>query len=399
MLGVTATAANDANARRPRIDSVDFLRGLVIVIMALDHVRDYVTNVRFDALDLDQTNAALFFTRWITHFCAPAFVFLAGTSAGFQAQAGKSRNELAAFLLTRGLWLIFLELTVVYFGWTFNFQLAAFLQVIWAIGVSMIALAGLIYLPVPAIAALGAIMVLGHNALDGLGTASFNAPTTGLANILWMFLHEQGFTLFGPVPIFAAYPLIPWVGVMALGYVFAGLYRKPEQERRRLIFRLGLAMIGAFILLRGFNVYGDAVPFSAQESVGKTLMSFVNTDKYPPSLLFLLMTLGPAFLILSFAEKWRGPVYEIFVTFGRVPLFFYVAHIYLAHAIAVGLAVSQGFEAEALFTMFLFLPQGYGFGLPVVYLVWFAVIALMYPACVWFAGVKKRSTKWWMSYF
>lgn len=399
MPGFTATASTGANARRSRIDSVDFLRGLVIVIMALDHVRDYVTNVRFDALDLDQSNAALFFTRWITHFCAPAFVFLAGTSAGFQAQAGKSRNELAAFLLTRGLWLIYLELTVIYFGWTFNFQPAAFLQIIWAIGVSMIALAGLIYLPVPAIAALGAIMVLGHNAFDGLGTANFNAPTTGLANILWMLLHEQGFTLFGPVPIFVAYPLIPWVGVMALGYVFAGLYRKPEQERRRLVFRLGLTMIGAFILLRGFNVYGDAVPFSAQESVSKTLMSFVNTDKYPPSLLFLLMTLGPAFLVLSFAEKWRGPVYEVFVTFGRVPLFFYVAHIYLVHAIAVGLAVSQGFEANALFTMFLFLPQGYGFGLPVVYLVWFTVITLMYPACLWFAGVKKRSTKWWISYF
>ncbi len=399
MQDASAMTAIGAAARQPRIQSVDFLRGLVIVIMAIDHVRDYVTNVRIDALDLDQTNEALFFTRWITHFCAPAFIFLAGTSAGFQAQSGKSRNELAMFLLTRGLWLIFLELTVVYFGWTFNFLPAAFLQVIWAIGVSMIALAGLIYLPVPAIAAIGGLMVTGHNAFDGLGTASFNAPTTGAANILWMFLHQQGFTLLGPVPIFVAYPLIPWIGVMALGYVFAGLYRKPEEERRRLIFRLGLAMIGAFILMRGFNVYGEPAPFRAQESFARTLMSFVNTDKYPPSLLFLLMTLGPAFLILSFAGKCRGPIHDFFVTFGRVPLFFYVAHIYVVHAIAVGLAMAQGFEAKALFTMFLFLPEGYGYGLPVVYLVWLSVIAFMYPACLWFAGVKKRSRQWWMSYF
>jgi uncharacterized membrane protein len=386
-------------AKGPRIDSVDFLRGLVIVVMALDHVRDYVTSVRFDPLDLTQTNAALFLTRWITHFCAPVFVFLAGTSAGLQAAAGKTKSELARFLLTRGLWLIFLELTVIYFGWTFNFTPSAFLQVIWAIGVSMIVLAGLIFLPIPAIAAVAAILILGHNAFDAVSAPQFAAPTTGAGPVAWMFLHHMGFTQAGPVAVFVAYPLVPWVGVMALGYVFAGLYRMGEAERGTLLVRAGLVAFAAFAALRGFNIYGDPQPWSAQSGALKTALSFVNTSKYPPSLLFLLMTLGPSLIVLAFAERWRGAIHDFFVAFGRVPLFFYVIHIYLAHAAAAALAVGQGFPAQSLFVHFLFLPQGYGYGLGVVYLVWFAVVAALYPACVWFGRVKKRSRAWWMSYF
>lgn len=393
------TDAAPLSAKRPRIDSVDFLRGLVIVVMALDHVRDYTTAVRFDPLDLTQSDAALFLTRWITHFCAPVFVFLAGTSAGFQAAAGKSKAELARFLATRGLWLIFLELTIIYVGWTFNFTPSAFLQVIWAIGASMIVLAGLVFLPVWAISAFAAVLILGHNAFDAVSAAQFAAPTTGAGPVAWMFLHHMGFTLIGPAPVFVAYPLVPWVGVMALGYVFAGVYRMGEGERRTFLLRAGLAAIAAFAILRGFNIYGDPQPWSAQSGPLKSALSFVNTSKYPPSLLFLLMTLGPAMIVLALAERWRGAVHDFFVAFGRVPLFFYVVHIYLAHAAAVALAVAQGFPATALLVHFLFLPQGYGYGLGVVYLVWFALIAALYPACLWFGRLKKRSRAWWMSYF
>ena len=383
-----------------RIDSIDFLRGLVIVIMALDHVRDYVTNVRFDPLDPDQTNALLYFTRWITHFCAPVFVFLAGTAGGFQRQKGKSVGELSRFLLTRGLWLIFLELTVVLFGWKFNFQPLFFLQVIWAIGASMVVLAGLVFLPLRAIAAIGAVMILGHNLLDGFSApVGFNAPATALPDILWVILHQQAPIQIGPVFIFLAYPLIPWIGVMALGYAFAEFYARGETSRRSLLLKIGLGATAAFLILRGVNIYGDPTPWTSYDTLLKTAMSFFNVQKYPPSLIFLLMTLGPAMIVLSFAERWKGAVYDIFVTFGRVPLFFYVIHIYVAHLAAVGLAVAQGHPASSLMVFFFFFPPDYGVGLGGVYLIWIFVVAALYFPCKWFAGVKQRSKKWWLAYF
>ncbi len=390
-----------AQAAKPaRIDSVDFLRGLVIVLMALDHVRDYTTNIRYDPLDAEQTNLALYFTRWITHFCAPAFVFLAGTSAGFQLQGGKSKATLSKFLITRGLWLILLELTIILFGWKFNFTPMLFLQVIWVIGAGMIFLAALIHLPLWAIAAFGSVMIAGHNLLDGVRVPfDFNNPTSDPGHILWAVLHQLTPLKVGPFFVFLAYPLIPWVGVMALGYVFAELYRRPEAERRSTLLKVGLGASAAFLLLRGINVYGDSQAWAAQDTILKTVMVFLNVNKYPPSLDFVLMTLGPALVVLSFAERWKGAIYDFYVTFGRVPLFFYVLHIYLAHLLAIGLAAAQGHPASSMMVFFFFYPPDYGVGLGWVYAFWILVVGALYFPCLWFAGVKRRSKKWWMSYF
>ncbi|MEO1240351.1 MAG: heparan-alpha-glucosaminide N-acetyltransferase domain-containing protein [Pseudomonadota bacterium] len=401
---------DEVKKAKARIQSVDFLRGLVIVIMALDHVRDYVTNVRFDPLDLEQGDPALFLTRWITHFCAPVFVFLAGTSAGFQAQAGKQGKDLSMFLLTRGVWLIFLELTVVKMGWMFNLQLFIgyhFLQVIWVIGVSMIALAALVWLPLRAIAAIGVVIIVGHHLLAPIDTAVMSGLATGgpfptatsFSDALWLFLHMQGAIPIGPTFAFIAYPAVPWIGVMALGYVFADIYKQEDKHRRSLMMKFGLGLTALFFVLRTINIYGDPSQWAVQDSIVKTMLSFLNTTKYPPSLLFLLMTLGPALVVLALSERWRGKAFDVFVTFGRVPLFFYVIHIYAAHAAAVLLAVLQGNGASSAMTFFVFFPAGHGVGLWGVYAIWITiVVALYFPSC-WFAGVKKRSNSWWMSYF
>ncbi len=401
---------DEVKKAKTRVQSVDFLRGLVIAIMALDHVRDYVTNVRFDPLDIDQTDPALFLTRWITHFCAPVFIFLAGTSAGFQAQAGKQGKELSMFLLTRGVWLVFLELTVVKMGWMFNLQLSIgyhFLQVIWAIGVSMIALAALVWLPLRVIAAIGVIMIAGHHLLapidaavmSGLATGGPFPTATSLGDALWLFLHMQGAIPIGPTFAFVAYPVVPWIGVMALGYVFAEIYKQEDRRRRSLMMKFGLGLTILFFVLRAINIYGDPSQWAVQDSIVKTMLSFLNTTKYPPSLLFLLMTMGPALAVLSLSERWRGKAFDVFVTFGRVPLFFYVIHIYAAHAVAVGLAAIQGNGASSAMTFFVFFPAGHGVGLWGVYAIWFAIVVALYFPSGWFAGVKKRSNSWWMSYF
>lgn len=393
------TAQPESARQSTRITSIDFLRGLVIVIMALDHVRDFTTNARIDPLNPDQTNLALYLTRWITHFCAPVFVFLAGTSAGLLRHAGKSSVELSKFLLTRGIWLIFLELTVVFIGWTFLPPLGvAFLQVIWVIGVSMVILSALVRLPIAAIAAFGLALVAGHNLFDGFGPAPF-AQARNAGDILAMLLHSPGFVGgFGQGP-FIAYPIIPWVGVMALGYVAADLFRLPDEKRRRYLFVGGGALIAGFLILRGVNVYGDAAKWAAYDTTLKTAMSFFNTTKYPPSLLFLMMTLGPAAIVLASAEKWSGRLHDVFVTFGRVPLFFYVLHIYVAHLVGASLGVVQGHKPTEMFLIVFNPPEGFGVSLPGVYAFWLLVVAALYPACRWFAGVKQRSTKWWMSYF
>lgn len=384
---------------KARIDSIDFLRGLVIVIMALDHVRDFTTAARIDPLDPNETNLALYATRWITHFCAPVFVFLAGVSAGLQRFAGKPAPELSKFLLTRGLWLIFLELTVIFVGWTFLPPLGvAFLQVIWAIGVSMVILAALVRLPVAAIAAFGLALVVGHNLFDGVGPEPFS-QAQGAGDVALMLLHSPGFVgepFRGP---FIAYPIVPWAGVMALGFVAAAMFRWPETRRRKWLLVGGAALIALFLILRAGNFYGDPSGWTARETAIKSVMSFLNTTKYPPSLLFLMMTLGPAAIILALAENWRGRAFDFFVTFGRVPLFFYVLHIYLAHLIGVALGLYQGHDLFSLTIVMFNPPEGFGVGLPGVYAFWLLVVAMLYPACRWFAGVKRRSTKWWMAYF
>lgn len=387
---IPASSTITTRADRQRLDSIDLLRGTVMVLMALDHVRDYFSEARFDPLDLTQTNAVLFATRWITHFCAPAFILLAGTSA-YLISKKRTRPELSRFLLTRGLWLVFLELTVVIFAWSFDlsYKGGLDLQVIWAIGWSMIAMAALVCLPVSAVGAIGIVMIFGHNALDGIKPEAFGAWAP-----LWNVLH-----VYGPIPHgFVIYPLVPWIGVMAAGYALGTVYGLPDARRRRILSRLGLAAIACFLALRALNLYGDPQPWSAQRSSLFSVLSFMNLAKYPPSLLYLLATLGPALLALAWFEHARGAAARCFVTIGRVPLFFYVVHIALAHLLAGLTALMLGYGTTVLTTRPWELTSGWGFGLPVVYAVWAIVVLALYPACRWFAAIKQRRRDWWLSY-
>ncbi len=408
---------------RKRVDAIDLLRGIVMVIMMLDHTRDFVHSgaFTFDPTDLSQTTPLLFLTRWITHYCAPVFVFLAGTGAYFQFARGKSKADLSRFLLSRGLWLIVLELTVVRFGIFFNadYRFLGFLQVIWVIGVSMIVLAALIHLPLKLISAFGIAMIALHNLLDGFRVAGWRGPGSavpGFASKFWMVLHQafSAFPIAGfPSPIIVVvYPLIPWVGVMAAGYAFGALYQKDFAVRRRLLLIIGAAATGLFILLRAIDFYGEPQKWSAQKSLLFTLFSFVNTTKYPPSFGFLLMTLGPAILALACFERRSAAnlsggfvtaIRNAFVTFGRVPLFFYILQWYTAHLLAVGLEFIAGQPVSYQFASPIDkfntpAPANLGFRLWVVYLVWIVGVLLLYPLCKWFAGVKARRRDWWLSY-
>jgi len=399
---------------RQRIDSIDLLRGIVMVIMMLDHTRDFVHKggLLFDPTDLTRTTTALFLTRWITHFCAPVFVFLAGAGAYLQFARGKNKGELSKFLVTRGLWLIVLECTLVKFGafFTLDYRFLGFLQVIWVIGVSMITLAALIYLPLKVTAGFGLIMIALHNLLDRFQVQPWQGPQSPVPSVgakLWMVLHQQGgFPIFGfPSPFVAIiYPLIPWVGVMAVGYAFGILYKMEAERRRRLLLIIGSVITALFLLLRLSNLYGDPSKWSRQQSVVFTVLSFLNTTKYPPSLLFLLMTLGPAIAALAWFEKLRrGWASNIFVTYGRVPLFFYLLQWPTAHLISVLLHWVAGKPVKWLFTSPIDLftnppPQNIGFNLAVVYAAWLTGVILLYPLCKWFAGVKARRRDWWLSY-
>jgi uncharacterized membrane protein len=381
-----------AIAGSKRLSSVDMLRGLVMVVMALDHVRDYFTSARFDATDLTQTTAALFLTRWVTHFCAPTFILLAGTSA-WLAGRRRSRSELAGFLFKRGLWLVLLEFTLVSFGWYFNlrWELGLRAQIIWAIGISMIALAGLVYLPRSAILVIAVAIIAGHNLLDGITPLD-----AGSLETLWRVLHVQG-QLPG-LPVFVTYPLLPWIGVMALGYLLGPVLDLPADQRQRTLVRLGLAMIAGFLGLRMLNVYGDPTMWSPQRHGVMTALSFINVTKYPASLQFLLITLGPALVGLAFLERLRGPVAEWLRVFGRVPLFYYVAHLYLIHLAAIAGGVLQGYSVGEMARVFRQYPSTYGYGLPVIYLVWIAVVVGLYPLCRWFGIRKQGGRGWWWSY-
>ena len=392
----------DRSFSRPRLDSVDALRGLVMVLMALDHTRDFFSrDLSFDPTDLARTYPALFLTRWITHYCAPVFIFLAGTGAFLSTTRGKTRSQLSRFLLTRGLCLVVLELTWVRcLGWQFNFDYRFSMGiVIWAIGWSMVALSGLVFLPLRWIAAFGVVMIGSHNLFDDLQPETF-----GKLGWLWKILHSGGILVPAEGYRFVAgYPLIPWMGVMAAGYSFGSLLFCEPSERRKRVFRLGAALTALFILLRAINVYGDPDRWSPQTSALFTFFSFLNCHKYPPSLLYLSMTLGPAILLLALLDRgtprWLRPV----LVFGRVPLFYYLLHIPLIHGLAVVFAYSVHGHAEWLFanpsgngppTM----PAAYGYSLPVVYLVWIGVVAALYPVCRWFAEVKRRHRSVWLSY-
>jgi len=427
---------------RSRIDSIDLLRGIVMVIMMLDHTRDFVHRYvfqGFDPTDLAHTSAKLFFTRWITHFCAPVFVFLAGTGIYLQMARGKTRREISRFLLTRGLWLIVLEFTAVRIAVTFNvdYRFLGGMQVIWVLGVSMIVLAGLIHLPVWAVGAFGTVMIAAHNCLDRFhvqgGWQGPQSPVPSYGAKLWILLHQpfEAFPIAGwPSPIvFVLYPIIPWVGVMAAGYAFGSIYLWEARRRRRALLLAGSIATGLFLVLRTINQYGDPSQWARQGSIVFTILSFVNVTKYPPSLLFLLMTLGPALLALAFFEKATGDyrshqvevskpgdrppestsrtglaagIRNFFVTFGRVPLFFYLLQWPAAHFISLALHAVAGkpvgwmFDSEVgIIKPF---PPGIGFNLAVVYACWILGILLLYPLCKWFAGLKARRRDWWLSY-
>ncbi|MCG8463881.1 MAG: heparan-alpha-glucosaminide N-acetyltransferase domain-containing protein [Xanthomonadales bacterium] len=380
-----------------RIRSIDLLRGLVIVIMALDHVRDFWAITPFSPEDLSQSTAGFFFTRWITHFCAPVFVLLSGTSAYLYAlKRGASKGELAQFLLSRGLWLIIVELTLVNFSWQFGYG-AAILQVIWVLGWSMIILAGLIYLPRWLIISIGLAAVLGHNALDGL-----NAESVGVPQWLWLFWHQSGFyswPVAGIYGLFFGYPILPWFGVMALGYALGPWFAKPLAERSNKLLLMGLLMVVAFAVLRGFNLYGNPTLWASDARGGLwSLMALLNTEKYPPSLHYLLMTLGPSCVLLALVENWRGWLADQLMLFGKVPFFFYILHIPLIHLTAliyenwrygqkvVGLSPPETWPADYVPSLLL------------CYAVWAGTILVLYWPCRWFAGIRKRYSYWWLSY-
>jgi len=374
-----------------------------MVVMALDHVRDFFSNHVGDPADVATTTAPLFLTRWVTHFCAPVFVFLAGAGAFLSGARGKPPRELARFLATRGVWLIFVELTLVRWGWFFDVAYrVAVLQVIWALGVSMLVLAGLVFLPLRAVAAFGAVLVVGHDLLDGV-----HAADLGRWSWAWTFLHERGILSAGGRVLNVVYPIVPWPGVMALGYAFGALLVRPAPERRRLLLRLGGALVLAFVVVRGLDRYGDPRPWAAQRSPLFTMFSFLACSKYPPSLDYLLMTLGPAIVFLGVVDRmcdgasprWARPL----VTFGRVPFFYYVLHVPLLHGAAVAIGALQGGAAGATgFQHKILLPDAesarFGFSLPVVYLAWALVVLTLTPACRWFAGVKARNRSPWLSY-
>jgi uncharacterized membrane protein len=332
------------------------------------------------------TEPALFLTRWVTHICAPTFIFLAGLSA-FLYGRGKNPGEVSRFLLTRGFFLILVDFTLIKFGWRFELDLFRVTAgVIFVIGASMIVLAALVWLPRSAIAAAALVMIAGHNLFDGFGAAKL-----GEGAWAWHLLHERGSIPLGEsVSLYVLYPLIPWVGVMAAGYALGPVMQRAPEARQRILFALGAGITIGFVLLRASNFYGDPAPWSVQANWLSTALSFLNCEKYPPSLLYLMMTLGPALMLLAAFEHARGVFARVLAIFGKVPFFFYVVHIYLIHA----LAVVTGFAMTGVLTS----TTGVGFGLPGIYLVWLLVLALLYPLCRWFAGLKERRSEWWWSY-
>jgi uncharacterized membrane protein len=390
---------NSIAVSKKRIDSIDQLRGIIMIIMALDHVRDFF---HIDAMVADPTNPAtttpiLFFTRWITHYCAPIFVFLAGTSA-FLAGQKMTKQQLSLFLLKRGIWLIVLEVTIVnlFFGFDPLFHFLG-LQVIWVTGVSMILLAALIYLPLSALLFIGLLLVCGHNLLD-----RFNSPEMSNTPLWWAILHQQYFTQYAPGRFFGVlYPLLPWPGIMLLGYCLGKLYVKGYDalKRQKTLVTLGLSGILVFVVLRWLNVYGDLVPWTEQSEGFRTVISYFNVTKYPPSLLYICMTMGPGLLMLAWLENIKARWTNIVVIYGRVPMFYYLFHFFLIHFLCTIVFFAMGYPmSEAASGMMAFRPNNFGFSLPVVYLIWIGVVAFLYPFCKKYSQYKATHRQWWLSY-
>ena len=397
----TGTAAQpsltpSAAPTRARLESVDVVRGVIMIIMALDHTRDFFGIPGQNPTDLPDASTALFFTRWITHFCAPVFFLLTGTGA-FLSLRRRAPSELSRHLLTRGLWLIFLEVVVVRcLGYQFNADYrVTMLVVLWALGWAMITLAALVRLPVIVATAFGVIMIASHNLFDSVS----------LASPLWNILHSPGFVVNTPEHVvFAAYPLIPWVGVTAVGYGLGQIYRWDAKRRRAFLLRTGLALTLAFVVLRAVDIYGDPSRWMHQKTALYTVLSFLNTTKYPPSLLCLLMTLGPAMIFLWSVDAGAPHILRPAAVIGKVPLFYFMVHFALIHLLTVVVCYARYgsahwmFESPDLAHYPFSAPPGWGYSLPVVYLVWAVVVVAMYPLCRWFAALKQRRSEAWLSY-
>ncbi|MFL5502796.1 MAG: DUF1624 domain-containing protein [Gemmatimonadaceae bacterium] len=381
---------------RTRIESVDLLRGAIMILMALDHTRDFFTLPGLNPTNLATTTPALFFTRWVTHFCAPVFFLLTGTGA-YLSLRRRSRADLSRFLLTRGIWLIFLDVVIARcLAYQFNFDYrVTMLLVLWALGWAMIFLSALVFLPVSVSTTIGAILIVGHNLLDGVKWS----------NPLWSILHAPGFVLNTPDHVvFVAYPLIPWIGATAVGYGLGEVYAWDVERRRTFLLRLGIALTVAFIAIRAVNKYGDPSRWVQQAASTFTVLSFLNTTKYPPSLLFLLMTLGPAMIFLWAVDRGTPRVARPALIIGKVPMFYYLLHFALIHVVAVIICYARYRSAHWMFESpdlghYPFTPPpGWGYSLPVVYLVWAAVVIMMYPLCRWYAAVKARRSESWLRY-
>jgi uncharacterized membrane protein len=372
-----------------RIQSIDMLRGLVIIIMGLDHMRDFLAPTLFAPEDVTQTTPAWFLTRWITHFCAPIFVFLAGTSAFLYGQK-VGLPALRKFLWSRGVWLIFVELIIVHFAWTFDYTFW-FVQVIWVIGVSMIILAFLTYLPRTVLIVLTVITILGHNLLDGVQIDS----------VWWYFLHQQNWGIpLGNTFLAVVYPLIPWPAVMLLGYLLATLFYEKEAERNKKLMLFGSSTLVAFILVRLINMYGDMHAWAPSDRGGiYTFLDFLNVTKYPPSLLFLMMTLGPALILLTRMDRWGQKIQSFLLTFGRVPFFYYIVHLFVGHLLGIlYFGIAYGYWGILLFANPETWPKDYTASLLIVYAGWILMTVILYFMCRWFASVKKNNEQWWMRY-
>jgi uncharacterized membrane protein len=389
-----------------RLFSIDALRGLIMIIMALDHVRDFFHwhAASFSPTDLARTTPVLFFTRWITHFCLPVFVFAAGMGAFLWYQRSRTKVELSRFLFTRGLWFILLEFTVMQFAYNFNFhwRYLFLLLILWIFGICMIAMAALIHLPLRWLALLSVAIIFFHNLLDGIRPQQFGSYAWA-----WNLLHQPGVLIISGKPVLVTYTLLPWIGVMAAGFCLAQIFLLAPPARQRIMVRLGAALTVAFVILRFMNHYGDPAPWSHQKSAVFTLLSFLNCTKYPGSLDFLLMTLGPSLLALAWFDRRTFTASNPLIVFGRVPMFYFVLHFYLIHALAV-LAAYLRYGRSA--TQFIFnplpsmggpqklFPPNFGYSLWIVYALWALTLILLYPLCRWFAQVKAKRRDWWLSY-
>jgi uncharacterized membrane protein len=396
---------SDSASPGARLLSVDALRGLVMAIMALDHVRDvfHADAMLFSPTDLSRTTPILFFTRWITHYCLPVFMFAAGMGVYLYGRS-RTKGQLSRFLWTRGLWFIVLELTVMQLAYNFNFSLRylILLLILWIFGICMLAMAALVYVPMRWLAALSVAVIVLHNCLDGI-----TATKLGSAAWAWNLLHQPGVITVAGKPVLVPYTFLPWIGVMAAGFCFGRVFQLELEVRRRIMLRLGLALTTAFIVLRALNHYGDPVPWTHQRSALFTVLSFLNCTKYPGSLDFLPMTLGPALLMLAWFDRRTFKPANPLVIFGRAPMFYFILHFYLIHALAVlGAWLRYGSSAAG----FIFnplpsmggprplFPPDFGYSLWVVYAVWLLTVVLLYPICQWFAKVKSTRHDWWLSY-